>query len=834
MKGSEYDLKCDFVISAIGQDIELGSMTAEGQLKATRQNAIVASKESFETSIPGVFAGGDAITGPAVAIDAIAHGRMAAESIDDFLRTGKMEPRQKEFLSKKDSFGEIAESEFLPMAKIEKERMPELPVRERIQSLVEVETGFTEEQVFNETSRCLECGCSAYFDCALRKYATDFGVDLTKFLGDVRRLKIDKSHPLISLDPNKCISCGRCVRTCSEIVKVSALGFVYRGFKSVVKPSMEKRLLQTSCISCGNCIAACPTGAITEKLPFRKPGPWDSRNVESICSFCSLGCNMSYKVFYDHCFTVANVDETSHNKGYLCSKGRFGYRYMIDKDRLLTPIIKKKGGHRNATWDEAIDYAAQRLDAIIKAYGPESVAVFGSPRMTNEELYLLQKFVRAGLKTNNIGSFTNLLNGVEQDSLDDMFGVTVSTTTMDDLHKANVVLVINADISEENLIAELKVKSAQKRGSYLVTVNSSETALNKFADLWINSKRGTNTALLNMICKALIDRGLGDIDFIESRTEGFEELKMSVSNLDMGAVSETTGVEDEKIVQLCNLLASPDKNVIVMYNIDSLWEKSCDDLKAIGNLMMLTGRIGKPGNGIVILRDYANSQGLLDMGVDAKYLPGNIRFRDTARIKKLGTKWGVDLKSVFKPVDIKADMENDKIKALIIFGEDPLNEPSNLRFTGNADFLLVVDNFVTATAMEADVVLPASVPVETSGSYTACDRMVQTFAKVFEPKTGMENWQIICKLAGKLNIPLTFGSVNDIAEQIKEDNPAYRNIAPGTSWGKALFEKKFMTGNGKGKFSAAMIEALPVNLEKKPYLFTENYYNMKIKSKLAE
>ncbi|MCX5806637.1 MAG: NAD(P)-binding protein [Proteobacteria bacterium] len=834
MKGSEYDLKCDFVISAIGQDIDLGSMTADGGLKATRQNAIVAGKESFETSIPGVFAGGDAITGPAVAIDAIAHGRMAAESIDDFLQTGKTKPRQKEFLSKKDSFGEIAESEFLPMAKIEKEKMPELPVMERIQSLAEVETGFTEEQVLNETSRCLECGCSAYFDCALRKYATDFGVDLTKFLGDVRRLKIDKSHPFISLDPNKCISCGRCVRTCSEIVKVSALGFVYRGFKSVVKPSMEKRLLQTSCISCGNCIAACPTGAITEKLPFRKPGPWDSRSVESICSFCSLGCNLSYKVFYDHCFTVANVDETSHNKGYLCSKGRFGYRYMMDKDRLLTPIIKKKGGHRNATWDEAIDYAAQRLNAIIKTYGPESVAVFGSPRMTNEELYLLQKFVRAGLKTNNIGSFTNLLNGVEQDSLDDMFGATVSTTTMDDLHKANVVLVINADISEENLLAELKAKSAQKRGSYLVTVNSSETALNKFADLWINSKRGTNTALINMICKALIERGLGDIDFIESRTEGFEELKTSVSNLDMGEVSETTGVEDEKIVQLCNLLASPDNNVIVMYNIDSLWEKSRDDLKAIGNLMMLTGRIGKPGNGIVILRDYANSQGLLDMGVDTQYLPGNIHFRDTARIKKLGTKWGMDLKSVFKPVDIKADMENDKIKALIIFGEDPLNEPSNLRFTGNAEFLLVVDNFITATAMEADVVLPASVPVETSGSYTACDRMVQKFTKVFEPKTGMENWQIICKLAEKLNIPLTFGSVDDITEQIKEANPAYQNVAPGTSWGKILFEKKFMTGNGKGKFSAASIEALPVNLEKKQYLFAENYFNMKIKSKLAE
>jgi formate dehydrogenase major subunit len=834
MKGSEYDLKCDFVISAIGQDIELGPMKADGQLKATRQNAIVTNKETFETSIPGVFAGGDAITGPAVAIDAIAHGRMAADSIDEFLRTGKMKPGKKEFLSRKDSFGEIAESEFLPMVKIEKERMPELPVGTRVQSLVEVETGFTEEQVLNETSRCLECGCSAYFDCALRKYATDFEVDLTKFLGDVRKFKIDQNHPFISLDPNKCISCGRCVRTCSEIVKVSALGFVYRGFKSVVKPSMEKRLLQTSCISCGNCIAACPTGAITEKMPFRKPGPWASQNVESICSFCSIGCNISYKVFYDHCFTIAGVNGSSHNKGYLCAKGRFGYRYMMDKDRLLTPLIKKKGGHREAAWNEAIDYAAQRLNAIIKTYGPESVAVFGSPRMTNEELYLLQKFVRAGLKTNNIGSFTNLLNGAEHDSLDDMFGVTTSTTTMDDLHEANVVVVINADISEENLLAELKVKSAQKRGSYLVTVNSSETELNKFADLWINSKRGTNTALINAICKALIDKGKIDNSFIQNRTEGFEELKASFSGLDMNSISETAGVEVEKVVQLCDILASPDKNVLIMYNIDSIWEKSCNDLKAIGNLMMLTGRVGKPGNGIVILRDYANSQGMLDMGVDAQYLPGNIRFRDAARIKKLAAQWGVELKSVFKPVDIKADMENERIKALIIFGEDPLNETSNFKLTGGADFLLVVDNFATATAVEADVVLPASLPVETSGSFTACDRRVQTFPKVFEPKAGMENWQIICKLAEKLNIPLNFQSVEEIAKEIQETIPVYRSVAPGTFWGKALFEKKFMTGNGKGKFSVAAIESLPVNLEKKPYLYTDNYFNMKIKSKILE
>ena len=219
----------------------------------------------------------------------------------------------------------------------------ELPVKERTGSQVEVEVGFTESQVINETGRCLECGCLAYFDCDLRKYATEFGVDISRFIGNTRKHHIDATHPFITLDPNKCINCGRCVRTCSEIVQISALGFVYRGFKSVVKPSMEKPLLETTCISCGNCISACPTGAIMEKLPFRKPGPWAFEDKESVCSFCSVGCALSYRVFHDGLFTVSNVNGTSHNKGYLCAKGRFGYRYMMDRTRLLKPMIRRRG-----------------------------------------------------------------------------------------------------------------------------------------------------------------------------------------------------------------------------------------------------------------------------------------------------------------------------------------------------------------------------------------------------------------------------------------------------------------------------------------------------------
>ncbi|MDR2018945.1 MAG: molybdopterin-dependent oxidoreductase [Syntrophobacterales bacterium] len=831
-KGSEYNLKADFAISAIGQDIDLGAINRNGNLKTKWGNVIVTKEGTLETSIPGVFAGGDVITGPAVAIDAIAHGKIAADAIERYIVSGSPEEQPKGFISRKDSYGEIPESEFTDFAKIKKEKMSEMDVAERIKSLKEVELGFTEEQMANECSRCLECGCSEYFDCALRKYASEFGVNITRFVGDVRRHKIDTTHPFITLDPNKCINCGRCIRTCSEVIQASALGFVNRGFKSVMKPAMEKKLLETTCISCGNCIAACPTGAISEKLPFPKPGPWASEKVESVCAFCSVGCNVGYKVFADHTFTIQNLNGSSHNKGYLCSKGRWGYRYMLESDRLTKPMVRKNRTLREAGWDQALEYAADRLKSVIKAHGPQSVAVFGSPRMTNEELYLLQKFVRTGLKTNNIGSFTNIMNGAGQDALDGMFGITASTATMDDIKKADVVVVINSNLSEDNLIAGLKVKEAQKTGTRLATVSSAATPLARTSNLWIKPKRGTNTVLINGISKAVINAGSQDKEFVEKRTEGFKAFMKSLSKADVSGISAITGVTAGKLTELLDLVANRKHNVVILYSIDSSTEKSKNDLKALANLLMLTGRVGKPGNGIVILRDFANSQGLFDMGADSRYLPGNVGAKDTEGIKRVGAFWGTDMKGVFKPVDLRGAMEKGKFKALVIFGEDPLREKTNKALAAGAEFILVVDTARTATVAKADVVLPASLPVETSGTTTACDRRVQKVTKVFPSLTGLETWQIITKLAGKFGMPGTYKTSQDVFKEIKKVNPAYRTVVIGSFWGKDFLKKAFLTVDGKGRFMALPADTTPENTAKKPYLYSEKYYENQVKGRL--
>ncbi|MEQ8221610.1 MAG: FAD-dependent oxidoreductase, partial [Candidatus Eremiobacterota bacterium] len=580
VSGSEYILDCDFVISAIGQQVELDGLEKDEKLKITKWNTISTDMNSFETSIPGVFAGGDVATGPAVAIDAISHGHMAAESIDEFLKTGRVTPVKKEFYSSKDVFGDIPEIEFTEYEKIKREIMPELPPEKRIKTFEEVELGYSPEQAEHEASRCLTCGCSALFDCRLKQYATEYGIDVSRFIGEVRKYKVDGRHPFITLDPNKCISCGRCVRTCAQILNVSALGFVYRGFKSVVKPAMEKELLETGCINCGNCISACPTGAITEKSAFKKPGPWVTEKVPSICSFCSSVCNLTFNAVTEDIFSVENGGDNTHNRGYLCVKGRFGYRYLLDKGRLLKPVIRHNGTLSEGNWDEALNITAEKIKLMIDKYGPESVAIFGSPKMSNEELYLLQKFARAGLKTNNVHTFTGMLKGIEQDSPDYSFGITASTATTDVLEKSDVIVVINSDLTEENLIMELKIKEAVKKGVKLVVINSGDIHLTEYSNLWLDSRRGTNTVLVNGIINELIEKGNIDKDFI--KRENVEIFKQSINQFNLDYTSRITGVDKNKLLAFCDLMVS--KNVTVIYNIDSHKEKARGDLKAIGNL----------------------------------------------------------------------------------------------------------------------------------------------------------------------------------------------------------------------------------------------------------
>jgi len=836
IEGSEFVLDCDYLIAAIGQQVDTSFQNNGSGCELEKWGSIKVDPLSLKTSVRGVFAGGDAVTGQLTAITSIAQGKKAATSIVDFLSNGKKSHINFNFFSFKHNFSSIPEQEMSLEKKIKREKMPELSQVDRRNNFKEVELGLAHSQVQCEAERCLECGCSEYYDCTLRKYCDEFEIDISDYLGETRKYKVDRQHPYITLDPNKCINCGCCVRTCSEILKVSALGFVHRGFKAVMKPAMEHSLMETNCIACGNCIDTCPTGALAEKFPFKILGTLPKSNYESICNFCSIGCRLNYKVIDNSLFHVANstpdiVD--THNQGYLCVKGRFGHRFLLSENRIKKPMIKKNGVSKDVEWNEALEFTVKRVKETIEKYGKDSVAVFASPKMSNEELYLLQKLTRTSLGNNNISSLSNMLYGQDLYGLDQSLGLTTSTMTMDDLFNSDIIVVVNADLSEENLIMELKIKNAQKKGTKLVLINSSEIKLTKFADLWVDSKRGTHTVLLNGIIKELIKKGKIDKDFVNKKTKGISELENMVSDLTREKVCRMTGITNVKFEQLNHWLENSKTNISFIYNIDSPKEKSAGDLQTLVNFLLLTNRIGKKGNGLIILRDYANSTGILDMGVTPNYLPGYVKHTDSNEINRIGELWNTDLSTVFKPVDLKAKLLANDIKAVLIFGEDPLNENDNWKYFSGVEFLMVSEMFPTATVREADVILPAASYVEQEGTFTTCDRRVQKASKFMSSKNGMENWQIIKNLSRGFGKDFKVNSVAEVMKEICTVNRFYNKIKKDQFWGDQLFKNGFYTEDKKACFSVYDFDITTQNPQKSRILFSENFFKLKIKNNLV-
>ncbi len=795
VEGSEFIVDCDYLIGAIGQAVDTSYLNKEAieEVKQESWGTLIVNDETMETSMPGVFSGGDVVTGPLTAVSSIGQGRKAAMAMNEYLNKGKAKGAEFKFFSFKHKLGNLTEGEFSHFTKAPKTKMPELSIADRHHNFEEVELGITEDQSVDEPMKCLECGCSEYYDCSLRKYADDYKVNIADFSGEVRKFKVDNGHPFISLDPNKCINCGLCIRTCSEILKVSALGFVNRGFKSIMKPAMEKPLIETNCISCGNCIDVCPTGAIAEKFPFKVLGTLPKEDKSTVCNFCSLGCNVNYKVINDEIFYISNTTDAvlhAKNDGYLCVKGRFANRYLRGNQKIEHPTITKNGQHVAASLDESLVYSAKKIQEIIDQHGPDSVAVFASPKMSNEELYLLQKMARKGIKTNQVSSFSNLLNDVEVNALNELMGATISTTSIDKIDKADVIVVVNSNLSEENLIMELKIKAAQKKGAKLVLINSNEIKLTKFADLWLDSKKGSNTILMNGLLREVAER-MGEQD------EAFTDM---VSIYDAETVSGFTRIERSKYQEFVELLSNPDDNVVFVYNMDSVKDKAKNDLKAIGNFLSLTNRLESENNGLILLREFANSTGLSDMGCDPSMLPGYVKADQKEAVEHIEEVWDTDLQSIFKTVDLKKKMLKNKIKAVVIVGENPLAEKENFKYFNGFEFSLVIDNFKTATTEEADVVIPGAAFIEQQGSVTSCDTMVQFVKPVIASQNNTQNWEVIAKLASHFSKGFDFTSADDIFEEIKMVNRNYRDLERNAYWNKQPVNANFFNEKGNKRF----------------------------------
>ncbi len=664
---------------------------------------------------------------------------------------------------------------------------------------------------------CLTCEKSG--DCKLQDYAYKYGVKGDRFHGEKYNYPIDDTNPFFIRDYNKCILCGRCVRVCEEVQGQSAIEFIYRGFSAKIGTPFDGPLQDSTCVFCGQCVNICPVGALVEKSRIGKGREWEFKKVKTVCSYCGVGCNLILHVKDGKIAKVTGDWESPVNKGRTCVKGKFGFDYVESEDRLKKPLIKEGGEFKETSWENALSIVEKRLKEIKEKYGPDSIGVLSSAKVTNEENYLAQKFARAAIGTNNVDHCARLCHASTVAGLAAAFGSGAMTNSIDDIKEADCILVIGSNTTETHPVIALEVKEAvRKLGKKLIVCDPRRIELVDLADIWINQRPGTDVALINGMMNVIISENLYDKEFVETRTEGFLELKDCVSKYTPEYVEKITEVPKEKIIEAARMYASSKSTILYAMGITQHTTGTAN-VKSLANLAMLTGNIGKPGTGVNPLRGQNNVQGACDLGALPNVFPGYQRVTEDSIREKFEKAWGVKLpKEVgLTVVEMMDALLDGRLKALYIVGENPAMSDPDLNHVREAlkkaEFLVVQDIFMSETANYAHVVLPGVSFAEKDGTFTNTERRVQRVRKAIEPLGDSKpDWEILTELLNRFGIRSSYTHPSEIMDEIALLTPIYGGISydriedvglqwpcpspdhPGT---KILHVGKFTRGLGK-------------------------------------
>lgn len=580
VEGKTETIAIDTMILAIGQAVDASIFDCD----KTRKNAIAYDKETFMTSIPGVFAGGDCGNDKiSIAVEAIADAKKASEVIDAYL-DGEVIRYEKPFFVERD---DITEKTFEDRERMCRPEMPQLSAEERKNNFSEViPDGYTPEQAEAEASRCLECGCHDYFECKLIDLAHQYDVHPERLAGDINKVEYDDEHPFIVRDPNKCILCGLCVRVCDEVMGIGALGLVHRGFDTVVKPNLEKPLAESGCVSCGQCVSVCPTGALQERTTMIKETPVATVETDTTCSYCSVGCSLKLESYGDM-LIKANPDKAGIvNAGLACGKGKWGFDCSMLADKLEEPLVNEGGTFRGADYHEALVLIAKRCQTIGTKYGKDAIGVAVSDRYTNEEAYAIKKMAEAmGAK---IFCMNNRKSGIK-----DVIGHDASPNTIDELLSTDVILAVGYN-TVDNPVIQLKLKQAAEAGKKVILVNPEgyEQHMNFLAK---EVYTANDLSFVKAIAKAIVDSGKG------SDIAGYDEFAASVKDADVCI--------DAKEIADMYLGA---KKAMIVFNQNLI---TTDAAALLADIAMISGHIGSPRDGILQVKAKNNSQGLVDLGI---------------------------------------------------------------------------------------------------------------------------------------------------------------------------------------------------------------------------
>jgi formate dehydrogenase major subunit len=625
------------------------------------------------------------------------------------------------------------------------------------------------------------------------------GVSESRFpkLEEGRIPLLDDSHVAMRVNLDACIQCGLCVRACREVQVNDVIGMAGRGHDSFPTFDMADPMGASTCVACGECVQACPTGALMPATVVDDAQVGDSADfdseVDSICPFCGVGCQVSLKVKDGRVKYVEGINGPA-NEGRLCVKGRFGFDYIHHDHRLTKPLIRREDApakglnvdpgnwqthFREASWDEALDFAANGL----KGRGRE-VAGFGSAKCTNEEAYLFQKMIRQGFGHNNVDHCTRLCHASSVAALMENVGSGAVTATFNEIENADVAIVIGANPIENHPVAATYFKQFTKRGGKLIVMDPRGQALKRFASHMLQFRPGADVSMLNAIMHVIVEEKLYDQQYIEAYTENWEAEKAHLADFTPEKMSEICGIAPEVLRDVARTFAGARAGMIFWGMGVSQHIHGTDNSRCLISLALMTGQVGRPGAGLHPLRGQNNVQGASDAGLIPMFLPD---YQDV-------TQDGV--RSAFTEVWGSGDFSNQKgltvteimdavhagdIKAMYVLGENPAMSDPDVDHARAAlaklDHLVVQDIFLTETANYADVILPASAFAEKSGTVTNTNRQVQMGRPaVSPPGEAREDWWIEVELAKRLGLGWTYSGPAEVFAEMKQNMQSLDNI----------------------------------------------------------
>ncbi len=659
---------------------------------------------------------------------------------------------------------------------------PGLVVRTDTDRLREIRRMIIDLLLSSHPHDCLTCEKAG--ECDLQRYAYELGVKESSFPGEPVAMEPVRDGPAIVYDQSKCILCGRCVEVCQEVQVSGAIDYLGRGFDTRISLPPGKTREQSVCVECGNCIDVCPTGALSYAGAEGAGRAWELKQIPTICPYCGCGCTIVLNIRGNRIVEVTGQPGLGVNEGLLCVKGRFGFDFISSDERLRTPLIRRDGKLAPASWQEALDFVAGRLTEIKRRSGPDAIGSLSSAKCTNEENYVMQKFTRAVIGTNNVDHCARLCHASTVVGLGRAFGSGAMTNSIEDFDVSDCIFVIGSNTTECHPVIGAAIKRAVlHRNVPLIVADPRTIELTEFAAVHLRQKGGTDVALINAMMHVILTEHLEDRQFIAERTEGLEDLRRAVQPYTPELAERITGVRAADIVRAARLYAeAPAASIVYSMGITQ-HTTGTDNVLSLANLAMLTGNLGKPGAGVNPLRGQNNVQGACDLGALPDVYSGYQRVDDPPVRAKFEKAWGAALPTApgLTVVEMINAADEGKLKALYVMGENPMLSDPDANHVEHAlrklDLLVVQDIFLTETAGLADVVLPAAAFAEKDGTFTNTERRVQRVRKAIDPPgQARTDWEILCDLAGRMGYQMSYADASAIQDEIAALTPSYAGI----------------------------------------------------------